>query len=243
LFRVRENRRAGLTGPGTESAEPAGSSKKRRFVGGNRQPAAKEEQTMKRSDHKIAGALFMILALLALSGCAKKQVVKPAASAEAPPAVAAAPSVEAPTSTEAEEGITSETLPPEASLPIGTGSTPEGLAVTQEGKSALADIHFDFDQSLIRPDDKPNLETVDAYLVRHPGSRLVVQGNCDERGTSEYNMALGERRAEAAKKYLVLLGIPDGSIGTISFGKEKPLDPAHDETAWAKNRRDHFEVK
>ncbi|MEN6624337.1 MAG: OmpA family protein [Smithella sp.] len=72
---------------------------------------------------------------------------------------------------------------------------------------------------------------------------IVVEGNCDERGTAEYNMALGQKRAQEAKKYLVNLGVKGSAIKTVSYGKEKPVDPGHDEEAWAKNRRDHFVIK
>jgi peptidoglycan-associated lipoprotein len=76
--------------------------------------------------------------------------------------------------------------------------------------------------------------------MKHPTIKIQIEGHCDERGTSEYNLALGERRANSAKKYLISLGMPADRISTISYGKEKPLDPGHNEEAWSKNRRDHF---
>jgi peptidoglycan-associated lipoprotein len=81
------------------------------------------------------------------------------------------------------------------------------------------------------------------YLKKNRKSKLLIEGHCDERGTSEYNIALGERRATAVMNYLVSLGIPKGALSTVSFGKEKPLDPGHNEEAWAKNRRAHFVLK
>ncbi len=80
-------------------------------------------------------------------------------------------------------------------------------------------------------------------MKKNPGAKLLIEGHCDERGTAEYNMALGERRATAVKNYLVSLGVPKAALSTVSFGKEKPLDPGHDEEAWAKNRRAHFVLK
>ncbi|MBP2683653.1 MAG: peptidoglycan-associated lipoprotein, partial [Deltaproteobacteria bacterium] len=76
-----------------------------------------------------------------------------------------------------------------------------------------------------------------------PRAKLLIEGHCDERGTAEYNLALGERRAVAVMNYLVSLGVPKGNLSTISFGEERPLDPGHDEGAWARNRRAHFVLK
>jgi peptidoglycan-associated lipoprotein len=80
------------------------------------------------------------------------------------------------------------------------------------------------------------------YMLAMSGTSITIEGNCDERGTDAYNMALGERRAEAAKAYLVNLGVNPSQINTISYGEERPADPAHNEAAWAKNRRDHFVI-
>jgi peptidoglycan-associated lipoprotein len=104
---------------------------------------------------------------------------------------------------------------------------------------ALKDIHFDFDKHDIRPSDAEILKANAALLSRYPKVKIQVEGHCDERGTSEYNLALGERRASSAKTYLLTLGIPADRVSTISYGKEKPVDPAHTEQAWEKNRRAH----
>jgi peptidoglycan-associated lipoprotein len=103
----------------------------------------------------------------------------------------------------------------------------------------IKDIHFDFDKYDIRPGDTEILKGNAALLMKHPSVRIQIEGHCDERGTIEYNLALGERRANSAKKYLISLGISADRISTISYGKEKPLDPGHNEEAWAKNRRAH----
>ena len=104
----------------------------------------------------------------------------------------------------------------------------------------LKDIHFDFDKYDIRPGDTEILKGNAALLMKQPTVKIQIEGHCDERGTIEYNLALGERRANGAKKYLISLGMSADRISTISYGKEKPLDPGHNEEAWAKNRRAHF---
>jgi peptidoglycan-associated lipoprotein len=103
----------------------------------------------------------------------------------------------------------------------------------------LKDIHFDFDKYDIRPGDTEILKENAALLIKHPNVKIQLEGHCDERGTIEYNLALGERRANSTKKYLISIGISTDRISTISYGKEKPLDPGHNEEAWAKNRRAH----
>jgi peptidoglycan-associated lipoprotein len=102
-------------------------------------------------------------------------------------------------------------------------------------------VLFDYDSARIRPSEESKLEAVAAYLKANPG-KLVVEGHCDERGTAEYNRALGERRALAARDELVKLGVDTGRMSTISYGRERPADTGHDETAWAKNRRCEFVV-
>jgi peptidoglycan-associated lipoprotein len=103
-------------------------------------------------------------------------------------------------------------------------------------------IHFEFDMSDIRPDDRIVLDRKAAILGANSGLRVRISGHADERGSDEYNLALGSRRAAAAKTYLVNKGIDASRIETVSYGEERPLDPGHDENAWAANRRDEFEV-
>ena len=105
--------------------------------------------------------------------------------------------------------------------------------------SLLKDIYFDFDKYDIRPGDAEILKENATLLTKYPNIKIQVEGHCDERGTVEYNLALGERRANSAKKYLISLGIASDRISAISYGKERPLDPGHNEEAWAKNRRAH----
>jgi peptidoglycan-associated lipoprotein len=103
-------------------------------------------------------------------------------------------------------------------------------------------IYFDFDKSVLKLEAQALLKKKAEWLKANPNSKLLIEGNCDERGTAEYNLALGERRAAAAQSYIVALGIPASRIKTVSYGKEFPFDPGHDEAAWAKNRRAHFVI-
>ena len=104
------------------------------------------------------------------------------------------------------------------------------------------DIHFEFDKSRLLPEGKKILRRKAKWLRTHHDVSVIVEGHCDERGTNEYNMALGDRRARRAKSFLVDLGIARGRLRTISYGEERPLDPRHNEEAWAKNRRAHFVI-
>lgn len=99
-------------------------------------------------------------------------------------------------------------------------------------------VYFDFDSFVVKDEYKPLVEAHARYLQSHPTARMTIQGNTDERGSREYNIALGQKRADAVKRMMVLLGAGDNQIETVSFGKEKPKNPGHDEAAWAENRRD-----
>jgi peptidoglycan-associated lipoprotein len=101
-------------------------------------------------------------------------------------------------------------------------------------------IHFDFDSAVLNYQAQALLKQKAAWLRANPSENVVIEGHCDERGTNAYNLALGERRAESARSFLINLGISSARLTTISYGEEKPLDPGHNEEAWAKNRRDAF---
>jgi peptidoglycan-associated lipoprotein len=111
-----------------------------------------------------------------------------------------------------------------------------------EDTNALAayTIHFPYDSAAIRDSEKANLQSVASELAADPATKLLVTGNCDERGTEEYNRALGERRALVAREALAKLGLDPMRVRTISYGKDQPVDTGHDEAAWKKNRRDDF---
>lgn len=105
------------------------------------------------------------------------------------------------------------------------------------------DIHFEFDSSTLTPEAQLTLKKKAEWLQNNPEAMSTIEGHCDERGTSEYNLALGDRRATSAKNFLVDLGISASRLTTISYGEERPIDPGQNEDAWAKNRRCHFTIK
>ncbi|MGE5626058.1 MAG: peptidoglycan-associated lipoprotein Pal [Bacillota bacterium] len=159
------------------------------------------------------GLLALAVALFA-AGCAKN--VKPAA-----PAAATAPAPVAAT--------TAPAAPP---------SAPQ-VSPLDDPNSPLANrvVYFDFDKSDIKPEFLDTLAAHAKYLVANPDQKIRIEGYADERGTVEYNIALGDRRAQAVRRYLMFQGVGSGQITTVSYGEAHPADPGHDETAWAKNRR------
>ena len=110
-------------------------------------------------------------------------------------------------------------------------------------RQAVKDVFFDFDKSDIRAADKPAAEGDAAFLAQHPNMRVVVEGHCDDRGSEEYNLALGETRARALRESLIAQGVSPDRIKTISYGKEQPFCKEDDEACWQQNRRDHFSLQ
>ena len=173
------------------------------------------------------------LSLVVFSGCAEKQAVvkdeavqtQPAAPAPAP---APAPAVD-----------------DEAARKAKEQAAKERAAKNAAALNALniQNIYFDYDKSSIRPDAREILKANSEIFMKNKDAKIVVEGYCDERGTAEYNMALGERRAQEAKQYLINLGIDAARMETISYGEEKPLDTRSIEEAWAQNRRVQFLLK
>lgn len=160
-------------------------------------------------------------------GCKKK-----------PDPVASTPSAPDTTSAAAEP-VRETPMAPVVEQPVAPARTMRAGDYNQQG--ILKSVYFDFDRYEIRPDQKPTLQgNSDKLKTELSRFALVIEGHCDERGTSEYNMALGDRRANAAKQYLVGLGVPATRIRTISYGEERAADGGHSETAWAKNRRAEF---
>lgn len=157
---------------------------------------------------------LVLILVVALAGCCcpKKQEVAPAPAAPAP---APAPTAAA----------------PEADL--------EDLA-HQAG--ALLPIYFDFDKYNIKDGEVAKLDKTADWLGKNPTVKIRIEGNCDERGTNEYNLALGEKRASSAQSYLLKLGIAADRMSTVSYGEEKPVAQGHNEEAWSQNRRDDFKI-
>ncbi len=119
----------------------------------------------------------------------------------------------------------------------------DGAAFRAAADKALQDIHFDLDKAVIKEHDKTLLQGVAAFMKQYPQARVQVEGNADERGTLEYNLALGAQRAQAAISYLGALGIQESRITSISYGREKPVCTESNEGCWHRNRRDHFVLK
>jgi peptidoglycan-associated lipoprotein len=116
-------------------------------------------------------------------------------------------------------------------------------AASNKANFESEDIYFEFDQTILSDTAKQNLNKKAQWLKDYPAAKALIEGHCDERGSAEYNLALGQKRAEAAMNYLTSLGINASRISTISYGKENPVDTGSNEAAWAKNRRAHFVLK
>ena len=129
-----------------------------------------------------------------------------------------------------------ETAPPPA--PPATPAKPVEAAQPVQARTEPASIYFAFDSWALSPEARNTLQSFFDAMQKRADLHVRIEGNCDERGTGEYNLALGQRRAEAAKKYLLNLGLAGSRITAISNGKEKPRNPGHDEAAWQENRRD-----
>ena len=139
-----------------------------------------------------------------------------------------------------------EPLPPPPSAPSAQAGPPVGRiqpGSIQDFVINVGDrVYFDFDQYGIRPDAQPILAAQAAWLNRYGQVQVRIEGNCDERGTREYNLALGARRSNSVKDFLVSHGVDPGRISTISYGKERPIDPGENEDAWAHNRNGHTAI-
>ena len=171
-------------------------------------------------------------ALLA-GGCAKKEIVKSEEPVQVTKPAETMPEKPAPAPEQVKIKEPAQTISQE----------PLKEAVQVKPETEFEKIYFDFDSFVLSQQARDTLSK-NAELLKNKDSALKIriEGNCDERGSDEYNLALGEKRAKAAFNYLVTLGVPAERLSVISYGKEKPVDPGHDEAAWAKNRRDEFEV-
>ena len=189
----------------------------------------------------IFGVGFLAVCFLA-AGCAGRVEIKKPVKAVSPevaveePKAAPKPTEGLATKEELAKAIKGEGIP----VAIAEGAIREPL--TDEEKAVFKVIYFDFDKSDIRSDARFALEKVADYLKKNPKVKIVIEGHCDELGTEEYNMALGERRALSARRYLVSLGVAPERMGTVSYGEDRPIDPAHNDTAWALNRNCQFKI-
>lgn len=200
-------------------------------------------------------AVFLLPSLalvLLLTGCPKRPQTAtvsapaptaPAAPAPTPPPAAAEPAAPQPTPPSAPAAPAPAPTPTPAPPPAAAPTPPPAPPREYMANAALKDIYFDFDKWDIRSGDAKALDASAAWLRANPKYLVLIEGHCDERGTSEYNLALGERRARSAMNYLVAQGIAAERIATISYGKERPVCTEHAEACWARNRHDHFLVK
>ncbi len=176
---------------------------------------------------RVFGLLLALLLIAALTvSCGKKATVKGEGEE------VTAEKTEQPT--EIKEEVVS--IPEKVTEETVVAKAEEVTEITFEN------IQFDFDKYFIREDARPTLEKLGAYMADNPDVNVLIEGHCDERGTNEYNFALGERRSQAAMDYLVNLAVDAGRIKTISYGEERPLDPGHSEASWAQNRRAQFVI-
>jgi peptidoglycan-associated lipoprotein len=168
-------------------------------------------------------SFVLLVSIVTLWGCPKKAEVTtaPEAQKQAEVTSPSATTAEAKPEVKAEESTTEK-----------AGAMAEGLKP----------VYFDFDRSFIRDDAKAVMKANAEWLKSNPKAKIKIEGNCDERGTVEYNQALGQRRAASAKKYLTDMGVSGLRISLISYGKEKPICSEHEESCWQKNRRDDFVV-
>ena len=189
--------------------------------------------------------VFACSSIFLLSSCAKKQVVAEEKEITAPPEEVAKVEEEKPPAVEVakeeEEFKKAEEARIEKLKELEMARKKEAeerMAI----KFEAASIYFDFDKSFIRQEYRPVLEKKAEFLKDNANIRIRIEGNCDERGTNEYNLALGDRRTTSALNFLVSLGISPDRIESISYGEERPLALGHNEDSWAQNRRDDFEI-
>ena len=176
----------------------------------------------------LVAMAFVCSVLFFVTSCAKKQVNISEA-------------VKPPVEEVQEEVVVVKTAPKEETVVEIIKEVPPELARQVEDFEDT-NIYFDFDKSNLKPEAQETLKKKAAFLRYNPSFALLIAGNCDNRGTEEYNLALGERRADSARQYLIALGISGDRIKTISYGELRPADPANNEVAWALNRRDTFKL-
>ena len=182
---------------------------------------------------RVVLGLCLLLTIVTVSSCKKK--IPPPAPPPAPVEKPAPPPPPTPTEKVEEEAPKPIEEPKETESEID-----DTIRRQNQNHEFLKTVYFDFDKSEIRDDQVAILRANAAWLKANPKFKVLIEGHCDERGTIEYNLALGDKRAKRVRSYLVDLGIPEARMRTISYGKERPVDPGHDEEAWAKNRRAEF---
>lgn len=187
--------------------------------------------------HSRQVILLICICMVLLGGCAKKKITPQGGEVYSPSPYAGMNTHD--------NGPPTDFFPNPLDMPgaYDAGSDASSAALEEEIRNFnLKDVYFSFDQFFLDPEGRKVCSQTASFLKVHPQFGVVIEGHCDERGTIEYNLALGERRAGEVKNYLVFLGIAENRISTITYGKEKPQDLGHNEEAWAKNRRAHFKI-
>jgi peptidoglycan-associated lipoprotein len=208
----------------------------------------RRQRVMKRNVITATLVIFACSSIFLVSSCAKKKLVTEESVITAPPAEVATAEKETDIAKRAqqEEARRAEEVRIEKLEELEAAKRREAEEKAKALQEAVAEkfqpqpIYFDFDKSSIRDEARAVLEKTAAFLKDNTSIRMRIEGNCDNRGTNEYNLALGERRANSAKLFLVSLGISPDRIRTISYGEERPLARGDSEDAWAENRRDDF---
>jgi peptidoglycan-associated lipoprotein len=177
----------------------------------------------------------LVVMSLALGGCAPKKPPVARPLPPPPPTTPEAPPPPAPPAPVAERPVVAP--PPVVEDPMASRSIDD-----LNRDSPMRIVYFGYDSAELSAEARAALDVNAGVLKKYPAWTVTIEGHCDERGTAEYNLALGERRAAAAQSYMVALGVPASRVKTVSYGKEFPFDPGHDEAAWAKNRRAHFVI-
>ncbi len=195
---------------------------------------------------KWMGIVIVCALLMVFSGChAKREVTgtterTPAAALIKPGEKTGTTSTEGKaTSAEMAKALKGEDIPVRQ---IPAKDFKEPSAISAEAARIFQNIHFDFDRYDIRPDARETLNAISKYLLANPKMQVMIEGHCDERGTREYNLVLGEQRALSTRRFLVTLGVSANRLHTVSYGKDKPIDTASNEDAWMKNRRAEFKL-
>lgn len=201
---------------------------------------------MKRNLIIATLGLFLCSSIFLLSSCAKKQVVTEEKEIKAAPKEVAKVEKERLAAKEEEieraERVKIERLKELESAKKREADAKKAWQERRSAKFEAESVYFDFDKSFIRPEYRPGLKKKAEFLKDNLNIHIRIEGNCDERGTNEYNLALGERRANSANKFLVSLGISPDRTETISYGEERPLALGHNENSWTQNRRDDFVI-
>lgn len=200
------------------------------------------------SGSRILWTAYLLVGIVSLVGCAERsQVTKGptaptpglAAPTRPPSSASQPPPAERPQTAPSEVQVA---VPPNIRVETNPAPAPQPSAASTE-TSPLKDVFFEYDAAMIGDDQKAAMDANVAWLRAHPGAMVVIEGNCDERGSEEYNLGLGDRRAQTVKDYLLAAGISANRIATISYGKERPFVLGHDESVWRWNRRAHFALQ